>query len=157
MARTTPSYRDLTPASETASRVHSRSSKKSDTKCEQVLRSHLFRLGLRFRKDVKSLPGRPDIVFPGPKVLVFCDGDFWHGKNWEQRKAKLTKGTNPKYWVKKIETNMARDDRRNAELESMGWTVLRFWESDILAAPEVIAAEVDTIIKRDKDSNNHRG
>ena len=125
MARQTPSYRGLKPASETASRAHSRSSKKSDTRCEQILRSKLFKLGFRFRKNVNSLPGKPDIVFPRQKVAVFCDGDFWHGKDWEARKAKLKKGTNPGYWVKKIETNMARDTRRNRELRADGWRIIR--------------------------------
>jgi len=122
VARETPNYKGLAPASPMASRVHSRSSH-SDTACEVLLRSVLWRRGLRFRKLAKDLPGKPDIVFRAAKVAVFCDGDFWHGKDWDQRRAKLRRGTNPAYWTKKIETNMARDQRNTEELVSLGWLV----------------------------------
>ena len=90
--------------------------------------------------------GNPDFILSRKRIVIFCDGDFWHGKEWERRKAKLKNGTNPKYWVQKIGTNMARDQRRNAELESMGWTVLRYWESDIMAEPASLAREVARVI-----------
>ena len=133
MARVTPSYAGFKPASATAIYVHSRGAKKTDTHCEQQLRGALFRLGLRFRKNVKTLPGVPDIVFPRHKLVVFCDGDFWHGKDWKKRKQRLANGTNSAYWVKKIDTNMARDRRHDALLRREGWTVLRVWESEIKA------------------------
>lgn len=94
--RSSPSYVGLRPASEQASKAARGSSRKTDTRCEVLLRSALFRAGFRFRKNVATLPGKPDIVFPGPKVAVFCDGDFWHGRDWERRKQKLATGTNAK-------------------------------------------------------------
>jgi DNA mismatch endonuclease (patch repair protein) len=103
------------------------------------LRSLLWRAGARFRKDVGSLPGRPDIVFPRARLVVFCDGDFWHGKDWPARRRKLARGTNAPYWVAKIEANRARDRRHTAQLEADGWTVLRVWESAIHEAPERVA------------------
>jgi len=88
-------------------------------------------LGLRYRKNVKTLPGKPDIVFKGKKVAIFCDGDFWHGRDWEKKKEKLKKGENASYWIAKIERNIERDQMQTRELEKAGWKVLRFWESEI--------------------------
>lgn len=96
-----------------------------------LLRKALWTAGHRYRLNYHGLPGQPDIVFVGKKVAIFVDGDFWHGKNWAARKRKLSKGNNPDYWIQQIETNIARDKRNQAELQDDGWTVLRFWESDI--------------------------
>lgn len=141
-----PAYSRFTPSSDTASRVHARSSKKSNTRCEVLLRSHLFRLGLRFRKNLGHLPGKPDIVFPGPKVAVFCDGDFWHGRNWTDRKKRLQRGANPEYWVAKISRNMERDRLQTEALEAEGWKVVRVWEKDVLADPEQVARMIAEIV-----------
>lgn len=103
--------------------------KKRDTKPELMLRRTLFREGLRYRVHYDRLPGTPDIVFTRQKVAIFCDGDFWHGKDWESRKRTLKK--NRDYWIPKIERNIQRDRSVRAELEDMGWTVLRIWESAI--------------------------
>ena len=73
------------------------------------------------------------MVFRSDGVVVFCDGDFWHGKDWAERRNALARGANAEYWIGKIEGNMERDRRNNEVLRSEGWTVLRFWESDILA------------------------
>jgi DNA mismatch endonuclease (patch repair protein) len=78
-------------------------------------------MGLRFRKNVKSLPGKPDIVFPSVKVVIFCDGDFWHGRNWETLQEKLKRGMNADYWIAKIQRNMERDLNVNQLLEQNGW------------------------------------
>lgn len=131
--RTTPSYKGLTPASSAASRVHSRSSIKANTRCELLLRSALWRRGLRYRLNAYGLPGRPDVVFRKERIVVFVDGDFWHGRDWSIRRQKLEAGTNPKYWVQKIESNIARDRRIDDQLRTLGWTVIRLWESDISA------------------------
>ncbi len=127
-----PNYKGLTPASARASAAARNASRKSNTKPELVLRKALWRAGLRYRTNMSGLPGKPDLVFTKSRVAVFCDGDFWHGKNWEKRKQKLLIGTNGDYWVAKIESNMARDQDQTKLLEKNGWTVLRFWESDIL-------------------------
>lgn len=150
MARSTPSYVGLKPASERASRAARGSSAKQDTKCEVRLRSALFRAGCRFRKNAAWLPGKPDIVFTRAKVAVFVDGDFWHGRNWATRRKKLERGTNPGYWIRKIERNRERDCERTAALEQDGWIVIRVWETDVARDPEAIAAQViKTLRKRD--------
>ncbi len=107
------------------------------------MRSALWRMGLRFRKNVSSLPGKPDIVFSRARVVVFCDGDFWHGRNWPQLQAQLQRGSNPQYWVPKIAYNMERDSLITQALLDAGWTVLRLWEKDIEAD---LQASVKTVV-----------
>lgn len=103
--------------------------KSKDTKPERRLRLKLWNLGLRYRKNVKSLPGCPDLVFTKFKTVVFVDGEFWHGYNWEEKKSKLK--SNRTFWIPKIERNMQRDRQNKRELEENGWTVLRFWEKEV--------------------------
>lgn len=105
------------------------------------LRSALWRAGARFRKNVSDLPGKPDIAFPGRRLAVFCDGDFWHGKDWTERRPKLARGTNSAYWIAKIERNMERDREHTRQLEEAGWRVLRVWESEI-------HREIDRVLQR---------
>ena len=88
-------------------------------------------MGFRYRKNWPALPGKPDIVFLKERVAVFCDGDFWHGKNWSKQQRRLKKGANAPYWVAKIKANMQRDTRYNTQLEKLGWLVVRLWDSDI--------------------------
>ncbi len=126
-----PRYEPFKPSSSRASDIARRIGRK-DTKAEVLLRKALWALGLRYRKNVATLPGKPDIVFTRARVAVFVDGDFWHGRNWEERLAKLQKGANAPYWVAKIAANMERDRRKTAELEAAGWTVIRVWETDVL-------------------------
>ncbi len=145
MARLVPRFEKLRAASERTSRVLSRN-KSNDTKCERVLRRSLWRLGFRFRKNVKCLPGKPDIVFPRERLAVFCDGDFWHGNNWSKRKQKLESGFNATYWVAKIQANRTRDKRHMIELERLGWRGLRVWESEVLAGPDEVAMRIGRLI-----------
>src|SRR5271165_2355568 len=126
-----PRFSGLHPASKRSSDTASAASRKRDTKCERVLRRELWQLGLRYRVDVADLVGRPDIVFLGARVAVFCDGDFWHGRNLHQRIRKLARGHNAPYWVAKIKSNVARDRRHDVALAHDGWLVLRFWGTDI--------------------------
>ena len=130
MVNTVPSFKGLQPASATSSKAK-RANKRSDTQHEMLLRRELWRMGLRYRKNVDSLPGKPDIVFASAKVVVFCDGDFWHGRNWSELSAKLRQGSNADYWQAKIKGNMDRDQRNSALLEGDGWLVIRLWETDI--------------------------
>lgn len=146
MARKTISYKGYKPSSKKSSFIASRI-KSKDTLAEILLRRKLWKLGLRFRKNVKDLPGKPDIVFIGAKIAIFCDGDFWHGKNWEKQKTKLENGSNSQYWLSKIEYNMNRDKRYNEELELANWIVLRFWESDIIKNVDMIAAKIEDLLK----------
>ena len=103
--------------------------KSKDSQIELLLRKELWRRGLRYRKNVKNIYGKPDIAFIGKKVAVFCDSEFWHGYNWEERK--LDFKSNQEFWIAKIERNMQRDKEVTSKLEAGGWTVLRFWGKDI--------------------------
>ena len=86
------------------------------------------------------MPGRPDIAITKHKIAVFCDSEFFHGKDWEVLKPRLEKGKNPDYWVAKISRNMERDKETDQQLRFMGWTVIHFWGKDILK-------DVDNCIK----------
>lgn len=136
-----PSFQGLRPASALASKVKSRN-RATDTSHEVLLRKALWKAGLRYRKNVRTLAGKPDIVFHRQKVAIFCDGDFWHGRGWEKLKAKLNAGHNAPYWVKKVQANQERDLRNTQRLQSDGWLVLRFWETDIKRSPEAILQNV---------------
>ena len=113
-----------------------------DSRIELLLRKELWRRGLRYRKNVKGIEGKPDIAFLGKKVAVFCDSEFWHGHNWEERKKDFK--SNRDFWIPKIERNILRDVTVNAVLEYDGWTVLRFWgreiEKDVCACADVVEA-----------------
>lgn len=126
-----PRFSGLTPASSRASAAARGASRKTGTRPELRLRRALWLAGARYRVDVAALPGRPDIVFPRAKLAVFVDGDFWHGKNLDDRLARLGSGHNAAYWVRKVETNVARDRRVDGELVAREWRVLRVWETDV--------------------------
>jgi len=140
-------YAGLEPASRHASAAARGSSKKQNTRCELILRKALTVFGLRYRLDVTDLVGRPDIVFCAARVVVFCDGDYWHGRDLHRRLAKLAAGHNAPYWVAKITSNVERDRRVTAALESEGWLVLRYWETDIKKSAPAIAREVATHVQ----------
>lgn len=106
--------------------------KSKDTKIEVVLRKALWKKGLRYRKNYSVLPGKPDIVFTRYKIAIFCDSEFFHGKDWEVLKPRLEKTNNSEYWVRKISRNQERDEEVNKQLLALGWTVIRFWGKDIL-------------------------
>ena len=116
---------DLTPEQRHKSMSHIRS---KDTKIEIRFRKALWRVGIRYRKNWKALPGKPDIVITKYRVAVFCDSSFWHGRDFENRKKP---GTNTEYWEKKIRRNIERDREVDHQLKALGWAVLRFWDSEI--------------------------
>lgn len=118
---------DLTPAQRKMNMQRIRS---KDTKAEILLRKALWHKGLRYRKNVKDLPGKPDIVFTKQKIAVFVDGDFWHARGYEKRPGEQI-ATNRNYWEAKMKRNIERDRYVNELLLEQGWLVLRFWESDI--------------------------
>ena len=103
--------------------------KSKDSKIEVLLRKELWSRGIRYRKNVSRIYGKPDIVFMGKKIAVFCDSEFWHGYNWEERKKDFK--SHQEFWIPKIERNIERDAEVTVELESEGWTVLRFWGNEI--------------------------
>ncbi|MBO0861339.1 MAG: DNA mismatch endonuclease Vsr [Chloracidobacterium sp.] len=108
----------------------------SDTTPEMRFRKALWAEGLRYRPNSAKLPGKPDVVLAAHKTVIFIDGDFWHGGQWRKRRLtaledQFERTESKDYWLKKIRRNMRRDCAVTAELLSQGWTVLRFWESDI--------------------------
>ena len=103
-----------------------------DTKIELALRKALWSKGYRYRKNYAILPGKPDIAMTKYKIAIFCDSEFFHGKDWEILRPQLEKGNNGEFWIKKISRNRARDDEINKALLFRGWTVIRFWGKDIL-------------------------
>lgn len=106
--------------------------KSKDTKIEVLLRKALWHRGIRYRKNYTALPGKPDIAITKYKIAVFCDSEFFHGKDWEVLKPRLIKGNNSDFWINKISKNRDRDDEVNKKLLLLGWTVVRFWGKDIL-------------------------
>ncbi len=108
-----------------------RSIKGKDTSIEMILRKALWKKGYHYRKNYKNLPGTPDIALTKYKIAIFCDGEFFHGKDWEILKPRLESGKNSDFWVTKISKNRERDEEINKKLLFMGWTVIRFWGMDI--------------------------
>lgn len=103
-----------------------------DTSIEVTLRKELWKKGIHYRKNYRKLPGSPDITITKYKIAVFCDSEFFHGKDWEVLKPRLARGHNPDYWIKKIERNRQRDVEIDKQLLFLGWTVIHFWGKDIL-------------------------
>ncbi len=103
--------------------------KSTGTKPELLLAKTLFARGHRYRKNNKTVFGKPDLTFKKIKLAIFVDGEFWHGKDWHKRKEDFK--TNKEFWIKKIERNIERDKEVNLQLSREGWTVLRFWSKDI--------------------------
>lgn len=111
-------------------------------KAETVLAKALWHRGVRYRLNYRKLPGSPDIAITKHKIAIFVDGEFWHGHDWDNRKARLK--SNRDYWIEKIEENMARDKRNDDLLIANGWTVIHFWEKQVLKNLESC---VDTVIR----------
>ena len=102
-----------------------RAIKSKDTKEEILLARALWNKGYRYRKNNKSVFGRPDLTFKKYKIAIFVDGEFFHGYNWHEKKDKIQ--SNREYWIPKIERNMQRDKEVNQYLIKNGWQVIRFW------------------------------
>jgi DNA mismatch endonuclease (patch repair protein) len=123
-----------------------------ENRTEVALRRYLHKLGLRFRKYVHALPGSPDIVFPSAKVVVFVDGDFWHGRLLQERGIKAVRETlrtpNREYWVTKLQRNSERDMRVDEELKVVGWKVIRVWESEAKNAIGRVANSIAAVVRR---------
>lgn len=104
--------------------------KSKGSKIEKTLGRAIWKKGFRYRKNVKSIFGKPDFVFRKYKIVIFCDSEFWHGKDWETKKYEIK--SNQDFWYKKIERNILRDIEVNKKLKIDGWTVLRFWGKEIM-------------------------
>ncbi|MEK7706832.1 MAG: very short patch repair endonuclease, partial [Verrucomicrobiota bacterium] len=118
------------------------------TDLEKLVGSELRRRGLRFRKNVKALPGKPDIVFTNAKVAVFIDGDFWHGYRFPVWEKTLTR-----FWRDKIRKNRKRDKRNFSELRKMGWRVIRLWQHNI---KRDLSSCVNKIVSMERCGVKHR-
>jgi DNA mismatch endonuclease (patch repair protein) len=125
--------------------------KSKDTSIEVAFRKALWHKGIRYRKNYKNLPGTPDIVITKYKIVIFCDGDFWHGKDWDSKKESIQ--SNRDYWFPKIERNMERDMAINNQLEKQGWLVLRFWGKDIQKNIAACLKDVEEAIIQAKTAN----
>lgn len=144
------SYRAYRPSSKSATMM-GKGNRRADTKPELLLRRALAALGLRYRLHPRTIVGSPDIAFRSTMVAVFCDGDFWHGRDWQARKRRLARGANAAYWTAKISRNIDRDREITLRLRKDGWLVIRIWEGDIRKDPERIALFVlNSIVARSR-------
>lgn len=125
-----------------------------DTKIELMLRKELWSRGIRYRKNVAGIIGKPDIAFIGPKVAVFCDSEFWHGFDWDEKKHDIK--TNKEKWIAKIERNIERDAEVNKSLKEQGWTVLRFWGNEIEDNVSACADEIESVLADKKRCETDR-
>lgn len=120
--------------------------KSKDTSIECILRKALWKKGHRYRKNCKDIFGKPDIALTKYKIAIFCDSEFFHGKDWEVLKPRLEQGENSEYWVRKISKNRERDDEVNKRLLFEGWTVIRFWGKDIKNHTEECIKVIEEVI-----------
>jgi DNA mismatch endonuclease (patch repair protein) len=136
------------------SNIHS-----SDTKPEVFFRQALWKWGIRYRKNVKDLFGTPDIAIKKYKIVIFIDGDYWHGNDWKKKKFSSQEellSTYSDYWQKKIRRNIVRDKKVEKYYKSIGWTILRFWTSETdKNLNECIIKTIKTIDKIKNDMNNY--
>ncbi len=125
--------------------------KSKGSKIENLLMKSLWHKGYRYRKNDKTVFGKPDLVFKSLKIAVFCDSEFWHGKNWESKKYEHK--SNQDFWYKKIERNIERDKEVNFELEKSGWKVIRFWGKEIEKNLELCT---ETIVYQINEKKNNK-
>ncbi len=121
-----------------------RAIRSKNTRIEMMLRKELWRRGLRYRVNCKSVYGKPDILFVRAKIAIFCDGDFWHGKDYNENT--FARSDNSEFWNKKIIRNMERDRNVNETLTTQGYIVLRFWESDIVKDIDLCCRIIEKVI-----------
>ena len=113
-------------------------------RAETLLAKELWQKGYRYRKNDKRLPGSPEVAILKHRIAVFVDGEFWHGKDWSTRKERLKR--NREYWIEKIEENIARDQCNDKRLLQLGWTVVHFWEKDVLRRLQDCVDQIDELV-----------
>ena len=128
--------------------------KGKDTSVERILSRALWRRGLRFRKNSSSVYGHPDISIKKYRIAIFCDGDFWHGYDWENRKNSIK--SHRDYWIPKIERNIEKDVEVNHVLHGMGYTVIRLWEHEIRKDADDAADMIMRIVNEKKNQSQCR-
>jgi len=126
-----------------------------DTSIELLLRKELYRRGYRYRKNVRSLPGSPDIVLTRPKIAIFCDGDFFHG--YDLRKIESGLKRHASYWRSKIERNQERDRKDDEKLVALGYLVLHFWEHEIREDLNGVVNEIEEAVMRREEELPGKG
>lgn len=126
--------------------------KNKDTKIEILLRNELWKRGIHYRKNCNKVFGHPDIALLGLKIAIFCDSEFWHGFDWENRKNDIK--VNRDFWISKIERNINRDMIVTETLKNQGWYVIRFYGKDILRNTSQCADKVERTINERKNSIN---
>lgn len=127
--------------------------KAKDSKIETTLAKALFAKGYRYRKNDKTVFGKPDLTFKGLKIAIFVDSEFWHGKNWAIKK--LEHKSNKDFWYSKIERNIERDKEVNSQLLKESWKVLRFWGKDIEKKLQDCINKIEEEINEAKGKNKH--
>ena len=120
--------------------------KNSGSKIETMLQKELWHRGLRYRKNAKQVYGKPDIAFIGKKIAVFCDSEFFHGYDWENKQKEIK--SNREFWIPKIERNIQRDVEVNEKLKSEGWTVIRFWGKEIKCDLKECADRIEEAVRK---------
>lgn len=116
----------------------------SGSKIETLLAKALWAEGYRYRKNCKNILGKPDIVLRKYRLVIFCDSEFWHGKNWNKQKSSVH--THKKFWNEKIKKNILRDRLVNKTLSKQGWKVLRFWGKEIEKNLEKCLFRINNVI-----------
>lgn len=124
----------------------------SGSRIESVLGSALWAAGVRYRKQYRKIPGRPDFVVVRKKLAIFCDSAFWHGRNWPS--ASIAIKSNREFWIAKIEGNIRRDEAVNRQLADLGWRVIRFWDDEILKSTDICVALVLKKLRRKPKAKN---
>lgn len=122
--------------------------KSKGSKIENVLAKAMWERGIRYRRNVKDIFGKPDFALKKYKLAIFCDSEFWHGKDWDSKKKEIK--SNKEFWINKIESNIKRDKDVNLSLTSEGWTVIRFWGKDILENTRICVDKIEFVIKNIK-------
>lgn len=122
--------------------------KNKNTKIEELLAKALWAKGYRYRRNNKTVFGKPDFTFKKLKIAIFCDSEFFHGKDWETQKLRIKSNTD--FWLSKIERNMERDKEVNETLLKDGWKVIRFWGEDIKKNLELCLQQVEKAIEERK-------
>lgn len=126
--------------------------KGKDTSIEKTLRKALYQEGYRYRKNVSTLPGHPDIVLSKYRICIFCDGDFFHGYDLGKTEKQLK--SNKDFWYKKIMANQKRDCEEDKELVALGYRVFRFWEHEIRNSLPAVLHEIDMAIKEEEEKSD---
>lgn len=130
--------------------------KNKNTKIEVLLRKALWNKGVRYRINATDIMGKPDISVKKYKIAIFCDSEFFHGKDWEILQEQLKRGKNADFWIKKIGRNIERDKEVNRALKDAGWKVLRFWGKDILKNLEECVMAILDVINEVKVENDKK-